>query len=186
LVIARALGASSYTLAIGSALLAFSPGAHASSQAAELPDNIHIYIDLLRRVTGFTVPKMKRLLGGLNSLGFTCSVRDSHDDDADKAKRLGTSPLFEVEWSDLMAGNEYLEMLVAFEMIHGATEGYCEEHGIAALRRLDFSQLATATKSEDTHTSPRRRTATGKTRTPAKKRAARTSNRSRPRPKRAR
>jgi hypothetical protein len=125
---------------------------------AELPDNVHIYIDLLRRLTGFSVPKMKRLLGGLNSLGFSCAVVDSHDDDhGEQPKRLGKSQLFQLEWADLMAGSDYPEMLVAVEMIHGATEGYCHEHGLAALRRLDFSQLATVTTVEDHHASTRSR-----------------------------
>jgi hypothetical protein len=37
---------------------------------ADLPENMHINVDLLRRVTEFTPRKIKSLLGGLRSRGF--------------------------------------------------------------------------------------------------------------------
>ncbi len=120
--------------------------------SAELPDNVHIYVDLLRRVTGFQVVKLKRVLGGLNSLGFTCTVREEHEDASDQSKQLGQAPLFQIEWIDLSGHLDYPEMLVATETILGAMDGYCEAHGLDAVRRLDFSQLATATTSDDNHT----------------------------------
>lgn len=119
--------------------------------SAELPDNIHIYIDLMRRVTGFPVAKLKRVLGGLNSLGFTCTIREEHEDASAQAKQLGQAPLFQIEWTDLSGNLDYPEMLVATEIVLGAMDGYCEECGLDAIRRLDFSQLATATISEDEH-----------------------------------
>ena len=36
-------------------------------------------------------------------------------------------------------------------MILVATENYCEEHGTEFLKRLDFSQLASATATRDLH-----------------------------------
>ena len=115
---------------------------------AELPDNIHINIDLLRRYTDFTVQKLKRILGNLSSLGFLTSLRD--DDETDAA-RIGKSKMLVLEWHDMSLDDGGNATEVACEMIIGATSGYCEEHGIQALERLDFSQLASATTVVDTH-----------------------------------
>ena len=115
---------------------------------ADLPQNIHIDIDLLRRMTGMSVPKLKRLLGGANSLGFECSIRESTEEEARvHGTVLGDSYLFELTWVDLSDEGEYPALLVASEMVAGATENYCEEHGTAYLNRLDFSQLSNATAS---------------------------------------
>lgn len=119
--------------------------------SAELPDNVHIYIDLLRRVTDLPVTKLKRTLGGLNSLGFTCTIRDEHSSRSHREQVLGEAPLFQIEWTDLSGNFEYPELLVATEMIFGAMDGYCEECGLDAIRRLDFSQLGTSTVSQDEH-----------------------------------
>lgn len=115
---------------------------------AELPENVHINLDLLRRITGFTPGKIKRLLGGLRSLGFSASVRE--DDETDPAE-LGSTEMLVLTWDDLsLSGFEHGTAL-ANAMIEGATENYCEEHGLEALGRLDFSQLARATAVVDKH-----------------------------------
>lgn len=121
---------------------------------AELPDNIHINTDLLRRIAGLSVGQLKRVLGGLRSLGFTCSVRDSTDHEHDGAHTgpvLGQSQMFVLDWVDLSDDSDYPALLVAHEMIAGATAAYCEQHGREALERLDFSQLSSDTAVEDSH-----------------------------------
>ena len=126
----------------------------------DLPQNIHIDIDLLRRLTGKSVARLKRLLGGVNSLGFRCSVRKSTDEEARLHETvLGHSHLFELSWMDLSIGREgeCQELLVAYEMVEGAVENYCEEHGTKFIDRLDFSQLSSATASEEL-TSPQETT----------------------------
>jgi hypothetical protein len=97
---------------------------------------------------------LKRLLGGIRSLGFECSIRESTDEEARvHGTVLGDSYLFELNWVDLSDEGEYPALLVAHEMVAGATEDYCEEHGQEFLGRLDFSQLgrATASKESDEH-----------------------------------
>lgn len=120
---------------------------------ADLPDNVHINADLLHRATGKSVPKLKRLLGGLRSLGFECSIREATEaDDAHlEGELLGESYLFELNWFDFSDLSGYPALSVAHEMVDLATENYCEEHGAESLARLDFSQLASATHSIDTH-----------------------------------
>jgi hypothetical protein len=46
-------------------------------------------------------------------------------------------------------GGNYTQ--IAQAVINCATEGYCEEHGLDALHRLDFGQLATSTTEIDQH-----------------------------------
>lgn len=116
---------------------------------AELPDNIHINIDLLRRISGFAPSKIKRTLGKLRSLGIYCSTREGKDHQIDED--LGTSELIVLEWHDMSVENSANITVIVDAMIHGATDGYCEKHAMEALHRLDFGQLATTTKEEDIH-----------------------------------
>ena len=120
----------------------------------ESPDNIHIRADLLHRVTGHSVPRLKQILAGLSSLGFACSFRQETEEDTHVHEEvLGESHLFELTWDDFSV--EYDGSIpclpVAEAMIKGATEDYCEVHGMAFLERLDFSQLSQATATIETH-----------------------------------
>ena len=117
----------------------------------DLPENVHINLDLLRRLTGISQSRLKRLLGGLRSLGFSCVVRDATAEEGRKHGQLGRSQMVELDWTDLSDDSDYPALLVAREMVVGATDGYCEEHGWPFLERLDFSQLATITATTDSH-----------------------------------
>lgn len=121
---------------------------------AELPENLHIHVDLLRRVTGRPPVRLKRILGGLNSLGFNCSLRSQQAHETEKHRLPGNSQEFVLKWTDLSDESDYPALLAAREMVHGATEDYCEEHGRQFLERLDFSQLAKATASKEVHKLP--------------------------------
>ena len=121
---------------------------------ADLPYNVHINTDLLRRVTGKPVPVLKSLLGGLRSLGFQCTVREATEDEHPEdlqGEPLGESYLFELNWVDLSDPSDYPALVVASAMVDLATENYCEEHGGEFLERLDFSQLASATHTTESH-----------------------------------
>ena len=112
----------------------------------DLPENVHINADLLRRHTGRSIATLERLLGDVQSLGFTCSVRKATESDhCVNGTILGESYMFDLTWVDLRGVHDYPEMVVAHAMVEGATENYCEEHGGEFLDRLDFSQLATVT-----------------------------------------
>lgn len=118
----------------------------------DLPDNIHINADLLRRHTGKSVSRLKRILGGIRSLGFECSIRKSTEEEATPhGEILGESHMLELTWIDLNDESDYPALIAAREMVLAAAEGFCEEHSMTFLKRLDFSQLATATASEESH-----------------------------------
>jgi hypothetical protein len=116
---------------------------------SELPKNVHISTDLLRRVTGYAQGKTLRILGKLRSLGFTSVLREDYTHD-----EIGGRGQFVVlEWHDMstddeVGGNATIEV---DEMIKVATEQYCEEHAFERLRRLDFSHLSSAARSIDNH-----------------------------------
>lgn len=123
---------------------------------ADLPENMHISSDLLARYTGQSVPGLERVLGGVRSLGFASSKREGHGEETTMpGTPLGGDSYFYLTWFNLKQFDDdeagYPELLVAGEMIAGATQDYCEEHGNEFLERLDFSQLASATASRETH-----------------------------------
>lgn len=113
------------------------------SCVAELPDNVHVDIDLLRRYTDYPVTKIKRLLGGLSSLGFSCSIdterRYCHSD-------LGGAPVLILQWR-LLKQKPYGGNLtdIANAIIKCAVDKCCLECGMDSLRRLDFSLLGSIT-----------------------------------------
>ena len=123
---------------------------------ADMPENVHIHTDFLRRVTGKPEATLARLLGGIESLGFRCSTRE---DSEHRSMMLGValrgSTFFRLSWLNLSsspANDHQLPPLdVADAMIRLATENYCEQHGAMFLERLDFSQLASATATRESH-----------------------------------
>jgi hypothetical protein len=105
---------------------------------AELPENVHVSVDLLRRLTGYPVTRLKAILGALSSLGYSCRVAQAeHEPD-----ELGSSDYFYIEWAPLKVGLEGNHTKVADAVIKLATAGYCEEHAMESLERLDFSALS--------------------------------------------
>lgn len=115
---------------------------------AELPENIHVNLDLLRRYTQFPVSRIKRLLGAISSLGFYSKITDeSHGHD----EYLGEAKYLYLEWHNLHTSAPGNATYDASHVIWGAISGYCEIHGLQALERLDFSQLASPTEVVDDH-----------------------------------
>ncbi len=119
----------------------------------ELPDNIHINLDFLRRITQFAPAKISRLAGGISSLGFKTSFRSVH---SHEGQFPSNERLLVIEWHDMSTdgdstGNATME---ASDMILGALEDLCEACGMTALRELDFSQLATVTTTIEEASTP--------------------------------
>ena len=64
---------------------------------------------------------------------------------------LGAADYFYLDWFDPMGEERLPALLVASHVVSLATEGYCKECGDRFFERLDFSQLASATASEEVH-----------------------------------
>ena len=117
----------------------------------DLPDNIHINADLLRRQTGKQIKTLKRLLAGLRSLGFQCFFEKSDETDTDEGENiLGDAYMFKLTWMNLQEHEEFFpELLVVAEMVSLVSEHCCDECGRTLLENLDFSRLSSATASRD-------------------------------------
>ncbi len=115
---------------------------------AELPENVHIDLDLLRRITGIPPAKIKRITSGIQSLGFNHFVRASHNPD-DPTDRSG--PVLVLEWQNMILPNGGNHTYLANEIIQCVTDNYCSEHAELMFKRLDFGQLATSTTIADEH-----------------------------------
>jgi hypothetical protein len=117
--------------------------------SVEMPENLHMSLDLLRRYVGMPASEVKATLAQTNCLGFRCLVRDWEPDDTHELKP--DDEMLELSWSPMTDFDEGEPMDIAFAMVRIAIGSYCEEHGVEALRRLDFSRLALATTEEHVH-----------------------------------
>jgi hypothetical protein len=127
--------------------------AFSSGCTAELPDNMHVSIDLLRRLTGVSPARMKKTFGQLRSLGIKAVVREADEDHQDPAE-LGHQEMLVVTWDSLMDGDDELYVngtAVAQAMVYLVRSVFCSVCGSAAFKRLDFGQLATATFEGEQH-----------------------------------
>jgi hypothetical protein len=108
----------------------------------ELPENVHIELDLLRRITRFAPSKILRLLGSIESLGFRSFLREESEEECDSDVSIGhgQGKLVVLEWHDVSIDEDVFGCAteVANAIIKGAIEGYCEEHGMEHLNKLDF------------------------------------------------
>lgn len=125
-----------------------------NSCSAELPENVHATIDLLRRVTRFSEDKIVRLAGGMRSLGLFARLCEEHEHD----EYLGRSKTLVLEWHDMatdtnIGGNG---TGTAFDMLTLIAESgsYCADCVMPTLQRLDFSNLATATSQPHSRSTP--------------------------------
>jgi hypothetical protein len=117
----------------------------------ELPGNIHISIDLLRRVSGIPPSRAVRVLDGIRSLGVESKIRRA------PRRRDSEGDVVVVQWHDTSIGIERSNInatKIACAVIDGALEGYCSICGTEHLKRMDFSQLATATSGKEKHKQP--------------------------------
>jgi hypothetical protein len=110
----------------------------------DLPENMHINVDLLSRITGYAKPKCIRLLSNIRSLGFYCSTRRQKHD----ADEIGDDDTIVVlEWHDMTTASDAggNATAVAAAMMQTSDFAHCEECSATALRALDFSHLSSAT-----------------------------------------
>lgn len=115
---------------------------------ADLPDNMHINLDLLRRITGFAPTKIFRILAGITSLGFRSVLQDEREEEEDDAAEItighGQGKLVTIEWHDMSVDEDITGNAtdIVDQMLHGVSKGCCEKCGIEQLNALNFSQLS--------------------------------------------
>ena len=102
----------------------------------ELPNNVHIEQGLLSRLTDTNVEDLREHLGKISPLGFLTIERVDKDHGY-----LGESSMVVLEWHDLTVEGIGQATDIARETLCLVANNYCEEHGMEALMRLDFSGL---------------------------------------------
>lgn len=113
---------------------------------SELPNNVHMSLDLIRRDIGITPSQSLEMLRMLSSLGFDHQVRDDsagHGDDT-----------IAIEWRDVSVyvdddRNDFamaLSTVVAMTMLDVGQGDQCRECAKNCIIDLDFSQLSSATQ----------------------------------------
>jgi hypothetical protein len=120
----------------------------------ELRDNVHMDIDLLRRVTGISKKKIAKLLNGIDSLGFSVELtEDTAASDATKISRNVTLRwgFWNKELDEIAETPDSNFTHIAYAMIDLVSEHYCDEHAMEILMRRNFSSLSTATAVDDLH-----------------------------------
>jgi len=116
---------------------------------SDLPDNVHMNIDLLCRLTGSSEGKLIQTFAGLRSLGFYAR---SFRRRAQKS-HIGEDRIISVECHNMSrdSSQDANATDVAFQMMNISDFAHCDDCALASLRRLDFSHLSTSTLTKEAH-----------------------------------
>lgn len=112
----------------------------------QLPDNVHISLDIVRRDLGFTPSDVLERLTGMGSLGFDVEVRDDPDHGADDVlvvrwvDTVAYDDEFKVDFADARATEIAVRMLDV-----GSGDEGCSQCARNCVDSLDFSLLASST-----------------------------------------
>lgn len=123
----------------------------ANGCSSDLPENIHISLDLLRRVTSMPVVEIEKILHGMKSLGIEIQRRDEEDGEGDDIAELRWIALrtFEEDWQYEFAENNSTG--VAVTVLLGVNQEGCKRCALKAIDNLDFSQLSSALIDTEEH-----------------------------------
>jgi len=110
----------------------------------ELPDNIHININFLSRVSGISPTHLLRIFSDISCLRFESHLRE----DTENEECLGKNEMLVISWFDFSFGEDGNATEVVNEMVDIVQKSYCEDHLIEALCILDFSSLSNVTASD--------------------------------------
>jgi hypothetical protein len=126
----------------------------------ELPTNLHMSLDLLRRETGWPIVRVKEVLSGLRALGVTCSERDElHDEEHDHHWR-GPDKQLVFEFTPLSTPTAGVPSAdVPYMMVKVLREYYCGVHTFQSIQNADFGTLSSKVTSRHVHAPKRVSTA---------------------------
>ncbi len=118
--------------------------------AAGPPNNVHLKIDLLSRLTSLSTRELRSLFARLDCLYIRTKVYDSNDHENNN-KLNRTSKVIEITYEPLVedfSGNGTFVMLAIFECIF---DRLCPQCSQRAIEILDFSSLSTLAGTEECH-----------------------------------
>ena len=112
----------------------------------QLPDNIHISLDIVRRDLGLTPSDVIERLKGMGSLGFDVEIRDDPDHGADDVLvvRWVDTLVYRDEFTADFADAKAIEVAVRMLDVGSGDEG-CTQCAQNCVDSLDFSLLASST-----------------------------------------
>lgn len=120
----------------------------------DLPGNVHIDSTHFSKWCSVDMATVFYTITGVRFMGFGIDLEEYGEDETNPitGEPMPARINIELSWLDLSNFSEIAALTVAFYMIRIATTGYCEQHGLMHLDRLDFSQLSSATFTrEDDH-----------------------------------
>jgi hypothetical protein len=111
---------------------------------AELPDNVHISMDLLRRINKISPARILQIMRGVGSVGFRSDTRAGHEPG-------DTDQLLVLEWHAASVNHPGNYTRIAESVVRLAVDEYCDVHAAQVLNNLDFGNLSTSTALADLH-----------------------------------
>jgi hypothetical protein len=122
-------------------LLTFTQGC-----AHDLPRNVHIALDLLRRITQISPANLRDLFGNLQSVGFHVEFKRHSEVQPSNPDYDGYVYLEWGVWSEQIQKLKRVKdpnfTGLAHTMLWTVQENYCSQHGIQKLLNLNFSDLS--------------------------------------------
>lgn len=115
----------------------------------ELPENVHISSDLLRRETGIPLSRIVRELRGLSSLGFSAAARRATGSHANTDEEPMIVLSYENRWVEYPASLNATPVI--FAMVAVGAAHYCETCSVSAVMRADYSHLSAVTQIPESH-----------------------------------
>jgi TIR domain-containing protein len=116
------------------------------------PENAHINLDLLRRITGIPPSEALNILKGLRSLHFRSQVREEPDHESDDSDDVLYLTWFDYGAYDDSDFNEDAALYndgnateIACAMVAITSHLYCDDHVMMDLQSMDFSALSSRT-----------------------------------------
>lgn len=115
----------------------------------DFPNNFHMELDLLRRITKFPISKIRQLGIGMSSVGFWGKIAST---------KKHASELLYLNWGidgpESQAMRQSLgispnQVVTVIMQVMG--KHYCEFHALESFRKLNFSALSVATSVPDKH-----------------------------------
>jgi len=109
---------------------------------AELPEQVHISLDLLHRMTGLPKNQLLDALASVHSLNIKTFTRElQHEHEPGELVREDDRDIVMTFWS--MFDSERDDGTdIAHAAVQCATQHFCEDHGLEVVVRLDFSRLS--------------------------------------------
>ena len=119
-----------------------------------LPENLHIDADLLRRLTGLTQPEVEHTMFGMSSVGYHVYSKRKRGQNS----KSDSQSMIYLEWSamnpELSSALHDLQTSgtgLISTIVNIMSTNYCETHVVDALVKMNFSSLSTATTIPDVH-----------------------------------